>query len=174
MEKKWYAAHVMTGQEDKVRRNIERRVSAMNLEEKIGRVVIPKERSRRYRSGRVQHVEHRLFPGYLLIEMVMEDDTWHFIQGTSGITGFVGSQSPPIPLQDNEVEALLKIVGEDTPTEASIWQKGESVRVRSGPFAEATGRIEEVNSQKQTLEVLISMFGRETPVELDFSQVDRL
>lgn len=175
MQKKWYAVHVLTSREDRVKRTLERRIEAAHMEDKIGRIVVPKERERRYRSGSgTRYVEHRLFPGYILIEMVLDDETWHFIRSTPGVTGFVGSQERPVPLRDHEVETILKMTGEETPKRPSIWHKGEMVRVRSGPFAEATGRIEEVNPQKQTLVVMLSVFGRETPVELDFSQVEKI
>lgn len=156
-----------------MKRAIEKLVEARELYEKIGRVIIPVEREKRSYGG-ARQVERKLFPGYILVEMVADDDTLYFIRRIPGVTGFAGSQTKPTPLRDQEVETILKIAGEEVPRRKSIWHKGEKVRVHSGPFEGAEGIIEEVNQQKQTLTVMLSLFGRDTPVELDFSQVEKV
>lgn len=173
MQKRWYVIHVLTSHEERVKRAIEKLVEARKLHDKIGRVVIPVEREKRSYAG-ARQVERKLFPGYILVEMVADDETLYFIRRTPGVTGFAGSQTKPVPLRDQEVETILRVAGEELPRRKSIWHKGERVRVHSGPFEGAEGIIEEVNQQKQTLTVMISLFGRETPVELDFSQVEKV
>ncbi len=178
--KRWYAVHVMTGQEEKVKQLLERRAKAFGLGEKIGRIVIPKEREMPSHRGAG---ERRIFPGYILIELVLDEETWHLVRRTPGVTGFVGVQEgkteksgmPLIqPLRDQEVEGILRMIGEEVARPRPIWHKGEMVRIRMGPFADTVGRIEEVNSQRQTLVVMVNLLGRETPVEVDFAQVERV
>ena len=174
MEKRWYAVHTYTGQEQKIKTNIERRALSLGLAEKITRVLIPFEEEMKIRGGKKRLVRRKVFPGYILVEMELDDFTRYFIRSTVGVTGFVGSSTDPVPLQDNEVESILKTLGEEAPRLKPVWHKGEVVRVTAGPFAESTGRISEVNPPKETLTVMISIFGRETPVELDFAQVEKI
>lgn len=179
--KRWYAVHVMTSQEEKVRQLLELRIKAMGLEEKIGRIVIPKERDPQARRG--LSGERRIFPGYILVEMVLDEETWYLVRRTPGVTGFVGlhegvtdkSGLPLVqPLRDQEMETILRMVGEETVRPRPIWHKGETVRIKSGPFSDAIGRIEEVNTQRQTLVVMVNLLGRETPVEVDFTRIERV
>lgn len=181
LRKRWYAVHVMTGQEEKVKQLLERRAKSMGLEDKIGRIVIPKERD--FQSRRIGPTERRIFPGYILVEMVLDEETWHLVRRTPGVTGFVGVQEgkadksgvPLIqPLREQEIESILRMMGEEMVRSRPIWHKGEMVRIKSGPFVDTVGRIEEVNSQRQTLIVMVNLLGRETPVEVDFSQVERV
>jgi len=174
MDKHWYAIHTYTGQEEKVRTNIERRIKSSGIEHKISRVLVPVEEEMKMRSGKKRLVKRRVFPGYILVEMAMDDETWYFIRDTVGVTGFVGPSTRPVPLQPQEVENLLKNLGEDAPRAKSVWHKGEVVRVASGPFTDSTGKIEEINVKSEKLTVMISIFGRDTPVELNFAQVERL
>jgi len=170
----WYAVHTYSGHENKVKTNIERRAESMNLKEKIYRVLVPTEAEMRTRSGKRQEVQRKVFPGYVLIEMELDDATWHLVKSTTGVTGFVNSGNRPVPLQDKEVQAILEAIESPERKPKVKWSKDEVVRVVSGPFTDFTGKIEEVNVQKEKLKVLISIFGRDTPVELDFSQVERL
>jgi len=179
VRKRWYAVHVMTGQEEKVKQLLERRAKASGLQEKIGRIVIPKEREQQSRRGAP---ERRIFPGYILVEMVLDEETWYLVRRTPGVTGFVGIQEGKMdksgvpliqPLRDSEVESILRMMGEEITRPRPIWHKGEMVRIKSGPFVDTIGRIEEVNSQRQTLIVMVNLLGRETPVEVDFAQVER-
>jgi transcription termination/antitermination protein NusG len=173
-EKHWYAVHTYSGHENKVKTNIERRADSMNLKDKIFRILVPTEQELRMRGGKKQEVQRKVFPGYVLIEMVLDDTTWYLVKSTTGVTGFVTSGNKPVPLQEKEVQAILEAVEAPDRRPKVRWSKDEVVRVTSGPFADFTGKIEEVNAPKEKLKVLISIFGRDTPVELDFGQVERL
>jgi len=173
-EKQWYAVHTYSGHENKVKTNIERRAESMNLKDKIFRIIVPTEAELRTRGGKRQEVQRKVFPGYVLIEMILDENTWHLVKSTTGVTGFVTSGNKPVPLQDKEIQAILEAIEAPDRKPKVKWSKDDVVRVVSGPFADFTGKIEEVNVQKEKLRVLISIFGRDTPVELDFSQVERL
>jgi len=173
-EKQWYAVHTYSGHENKVKTNIERRADSMNLKDKVFRILVPTEAELRTRAGKRQEVQRKVFPGYVLIEMVLDDTTWHLVKSTTGVTGFVMSGNKPVPLQDREVQDILEAIEAPDRKPKVKWSRDEVVRVVAGPFADFTGKIEEVNVQKEKLKVLISIFGRDTPVELDFSQVERL
>jgi len=173
-EKQWYAVHTYSGHENKVKTNIERRAESMNLKDKVFRILVPTESELRTRAGKRQEVQRKVFPGYVLIEMVLDDTTWHLVKSTTGVTGFVSSGNKPVPLQDKEVQGILEAVETPDRKPKVKWSKDEVVRVVAGPFADFTGKIEEVSIQKEKLKVLISIFGRDTPVELDFSQVERI
>jgi transcriptional antiterminator NusG len=149
-QKRWYAVHVMTGQEEKVKQLLERRAKALGLGKKIGRIVIPKERN--IQSHRGGPIERRIFPGYILVEMVLDEETWNLVRRTPGVTGFVGVQEGktdrrgvPIvrPLSDHEIDHILRMIGEETPRPRPMWHKGETVRIKSGPFVDTVGRIED-------------------------------
>jgi len=173
-EKQWYAVHTYSGHENKVKTNIERRAESMNLKDKIFRILVPTEGELRTRAGKKQEVQRKVFPGYVLIEMVLDDSTWYLVKSTTGVTGFVSSGNKPVPLQDREIQAILDTIEAPDRRPKVKWSKDEIVRVTSGPFTDFTGKIEEVNVEKEKLKVLISIFGRDTPVELDFAQVERL
>ncbi len=173
-EKQWYAVHTYSGHENKVKTNIERRAESMHLKDKIFRVLVPTEAELRTRGGKRQEVQRKVFPGYVLIEMVLDDTTWYLVKSTTGVTGFVSSGNKPVPLQDKEVQAILDAIEAPDRKPKVKWSKDDVVRVVAGPFTDFTGKIEEVNVQKEKLRVLISIFGRDTPVELDFAQVERL
>jgi len=173
-ERQWYAVHTYSGHENKVKTNIERRAESMNLKDRIFRILVPTEAEVRTRGGKKQEVQRKVFPGYVLIEMVLDDQTWYLVKSTTGVTGFVSSGNRPVPLQDKEVQAILDAIEAPDRRPKVKWQKDEVVRVTSGPFTDFTGKVEEVNVEKEKLKVLISIFGRDTPVELDFGQVERL
>lgn len=173
-EKQWYAVHTYAGHENKVKKTIERRAESMNMKDKIGRILVPTETELRTRGGKRQEVQRKVFPGYILIEMILDDDTWHLVRSTTGVTGFVTSGNKPVPLQEQEIKEILEAIESPDRKPKVRWSKDDVVRVVSGPFTDFTGKIEEVNVQKEKLKVLISIFGRDTPVELDFSQVERL
>jgi transcriptional antiterminator NusG len=172
--KAWYAVHTYSGHENKVKTNIERRAESLRLREKIGRILVPVEEETRNRNGRRSTIKRKVFPGYVLIEMDLDDQTWYLVKNTIGVTGFVSSGSKPVPLQDQEVQNILDTLIEGKRPSAPQWQKGDVIRVSSGPFADFNGTIEEVNVDKQKVKVLISIFGRDTPVELDFNQIERV
>lgn len=173
-EKQWYAVHTYSGHENKVKTNIERRAESMQLKDKIFRILVPTETELRTRAGKRQEVQRKVFPGYVLIEMVLDDTTWYLVKSTTGVTGFVSSGNKPVPLQDKEVQAILDAIEAPDRKPKVKWSKEDVIRVVAGPFTDFTGKIEEINVQKEKLRVLISIFGRDTPVELDFAQVERL
>ena len=173
-EKQWYAVHTYSGHENKVKTSIERRAESMNLKDKIFRILVPTEAELRTRGGKRQEVQRKVFPGYVLIEMVLDETTWYLVKSTTGVTGFVSSGNKPVALQDKEIQDILDAIEAPDRKPKVKWSKDEVVRITSGPFTDFTGKIEEVNLQKEKLKVLISIFGRDTPVELDFSQVERL
>ena len=177
MKKQWYAVHTYSGHENKVKSNIERRAETMNLQDKLARILIPTEVEQRNRNGKKTDFKRKVFPGYVLIEMVLDDSTWYLVKSTTGVTGFVGESktggvSRPTPLQPSEIAVLL--TEDAAPRPVTLWEKDQVVRVTSGPFEELTAKIEEVNAQREKLKVLISIFGRDTPVELDFNQVEKI
>lgn len=170
---RWYAIHTYSGHENKVALNIRRRADSLGLSEKIKRTFIPMEQEVKVVSGKPRTVNKKVFPGYVLIEMVLDDNTWHLVKNTTGVTGFVSSGNRPVPLQQSEVQQIIKELEEGPQKPKVEFQKGDLVRVLSGPFAEFTGKIDEVNLDRQKLRVLIELFGRDTPVELEFTQVEK-
>ncbi|SMO79853.1 transcription termination/antitermination protein NusG [Melghirimyces algeriensis] len=177
MEKNWYVVHTYSGYENKVKTNLEKRVHSMDMQDKIFRVLVPTEEEIEHKDGKRKTVQRKVFPGYVLVEMVMTDNSWYVVRNTPGVTGFVGSPgggAKPTPLMPDEVQRILSQMGVDEARPKSDFSVSESVKVMEGPFADFVGSIEEVDSQRQKLKVLVNMFGRETPVELDFSQVEKL
>jgi len=174
--KRWYVVHTFTGHENKVKASIERRGASQGLSDKIGRIlVLTEEELRGTRRGKRQVRKHKLFPGYVIIEMELDDKTQHLIRGTSGVTGFIGPGRQPVPLERAEIENILSTLGgEETPRMRVAFQRGDMMRVVSGPFENFHGRIEEINVGKEKMTLLISIFGRDTPVEVDFADVEKL
>ncbi|MGB9607952.1 MAG: transcription termination/antitermination protein NusG [bacterium] len=170
-ERRWYLVRTATGKEEKVKASLENRIEAMGLREKIAEVLVPIEKELRPVRGKKQIVKRKVFPGYILVNMVMDTETWNLVRSTPGVRGFVSAGSEPLILADEEVERIKESISREKPR-ISI-SKGESVRVISGPFFEMTGRVEEVNAEKGKVRVLLNIFGRETPVELDFSQIEK-
>jgi len=170
----WYVVHTYAGYENKVKANLQSRISSMNMEEKIFEVVIPMEDVMEIKGGKRQVVSRKVFPGYLLVRMYLDDDSWYVVRNTPGVTGFVGSGAKPTPLSDKEVARILETKPVEKIRPTVEWQVGESVTVTSGPFAQLPGSIAEINPDQQKLKVLVSIFGRETPVELSFDQVQKL
>lgn len=174
MQRHWYAVHTYSGHENKVMTNILRRAESMSLREKIFRILVPTELETRTRAGKKTEVKRKVFPGYVLIDMVLDDATWYLVKSTTGVTGFVSSGNKPVPLQEREVRDILDSLETVAPVPVIRFDKGDFVRVIAGPFTEFTGKIEDVNADKEKLKVLISIFGRDTPVELDFQQVEKV
>jgi len=174
-EKHWYVVHTYSGYENKVKTNLEKRVESMEMQEKIFRVLVPMEDEIEIKDGKQKKVKRKVFPGYVLVEMVMSDDSWYVVRNTPGVTGFVGSGNKPIPLTPEEVEAILGRHGEDKPAHVVVdFEVDQPVRVIAGPFKDHTGVIKEIIPEKGKARVLITMFGRETPVEVDFSQIEEI
>jgi transcriptional antiterminator NusG len=170
---KWYVIHTYSGYENKVKTNLEHRVTSMDMADKIFRVVVPTEEEVEIKNGQRRTVHKKIFPGYVLVDMVLEDDSWYVVRNTPGVTSFVGSGNTPTPLPESEVAAILKQMREEKPQVRVTYKRGDRVKIIDGPFAEFMGTIDEVNEEKTKLRVLVSMFGRETPVELDFLQVEK-
>ena len=177
MEKNWYVVHTYSGYENKVKMNLEKRVETMGMEDKIFRVLVPEEEETEIKNGKKKVVKKKFFPGYVLTEMIMTDDSWYVVRNTPGVTGFVGSSghgAKPTPLMPDEVDTLLKRMGMGAPKVQIDFELKENVRVKEGPFTDFTGSIEHIDIDKQKVKVHVNMFGRETPVELDFSQIEKL
>ena len=177
MEKNWYVVHTYSGYENKVKTNLEKRVESMGMQDKIFRVVVPEEEETDIKNGKKKVVKRKTFPGYVLVELVMTDDSWYVVRNTPGVTGFVGSSghgSKPSPLLPDEVDMILKRMGVDEQRIDIDFELGETVQVSEGPFTNFTGSIEEIDKDKGKLKVLVNMFGRDTPVELEFSQIKKL
>ncbi len=174
--KHWYVIHTQTGQELKVKGSLEGKIQQSPIGPQIAQVLVPTERVAEIRGGKKRISERKFFPGYLLIQMAMTDDSWHLVRTTPGVTGFIGAGRRPVPLSDEEVQEILRQTEErkDKPAPRVSFEKGEGVRVIEGPFTNFSGVIEEVNAQRGKLKVLASIFGRQTPIELEFWQVERL
>jgi transcriptional antiterminator NusG len=174
--KQWYIVHTYSGFEKKVAESLRQRVQAYGLEDEIGDVLIPTEDVVEMRGGRKVVTSKRFFPGYILVEMAMSDNVWHIVRNTPKVTGFVGAGSKPTPLTREEVEQILSQVRDsaERPKPKYTFDKGDQVRINEGPFTSFSGVVDEVNVDKNTLRVLVTIFGRSTPVELDFLQVEKL
>jgi transcriptional antiterminator NusG len=172
-DKHWYIVHTYSGYEERVQKALEQRIKFMDAEGKIFKIEIPKEEEIEIRGGQRRTVAKKVFPGYVLVQMLMDDESWNVVRNTPGITGFVGSGNKPTPLSEGEVNAILKRA-EGSPQVKVGFRKGESVRAVDGPFTDFVGVVDEINVAKGKVKVLLTLFGRETSVELDFLQVQRL
>lgn len=173
---KWYVVHAYSGMEKAVERNIVERVQRAGMQGKFGRILVPTEEVVEVKNGVKRTTERKFFPGYVLVEMVMDDDTWHLVKHTSKVTGFVGgARNRPAPISEDEVMKIVNQMqeGSDRPKHKVEFDVGEYVRVKEGPFADFNGTVEEVNYEKSKLRVLVTIFGRATPIELEFGQVEK-
>jgi len=173
-EKHWYVIHTYSGHEDRVKKNLEQRVKFMDSGTDVHQVIIPTEDEIEVRSGRRRTVTKKTLPGYVLIQMNMTDQSWSLVRNTPGVTGFVGGGGKPTPLEENGVNEILKQMETEAPRVKIGFRKGQSVRVIDGPFIDFVGVVDELNMQKGKVKVLLSLFGQETPVELDFLQIEKL
>ena len=173
---KWYIIHAYSGFERKVRESLESRIAAFGLQNRIGRIMIPTVPVTELRNGKKYTIERVFLPGYVLVEMDLDNDLWHVIKNTPRVTGFLGTGDNPVALSEQEVSSILfrSDVSKDKPAMKIKFDKGEQVRINEGPFANFTGAVDEVNEDKQTLKVMVSIFGRSTPVEIEFSKVDKV
>ena len=172
--RKWYVIHTYSGYENKVKTNLEHRIHSMDMGDKIYQVLVPTEEEIEIKNGKRHPVERKVYPGYVLVEMNMGDDSWYVVRNTPGVTSFVGMGTTPTPLSDAEVKAILRQIKLDAPKYKVAFTKGEAVRVTDGPFTDLHGVVDEVNPERNKVKVLVSIFGRETPVELDFLQIEKL
>ncbi len=176
-DRNWFVVHTYSGYENKVKANLERRIHSMGMQDKIFRVLVPMEDEVEFKDGKRKITPKKVFPGYVLVEMIMDDQSWYVVRNTQGVTGFVGSPGPgekPVPLQEKEVKTILKQMGIEAPKLKIDFKKGDRVKVTSGPFFDFTGVVDEIAPEKERLRALISIFGRETPVELEFFQVEKV
>ena len=173
-EARWYVVHTYSGYENKVRQNLEHRVRSMGVADSIFRVLVPSEEEIEIRDGQRRTVQRKIFPGYILVQMLLSDETWHVVRHTPGVTGFVGPGSNPVPLPEHEVQAILKQIEAEAPKIRVEFTVGQAVRIADGPFSDFEGVVDEIDQEKGKVRVLVSFFGRETPIELDFMQIERL
>lgn len=176
MAKKWYVLHTQTGYEDKVKTTLENRLKDCIFREQVAQIMIPTEKVSEIKDGKKRISSRKFFPGYIFIEMEPTDEVWHFVKNTPGVSGFIGSGMKPIPLHDHEIQHILKQAEErqEKPTPRVVFESGEAVRVIEGPFTNFNGAVEEVNPNKGKLKVMVSIFGRLTPVELEYWQVEKI
>ncbi|ANZ95062.1 transcription termination/antitermination protein NusG [Brochothrix thermosphacta] len=177
MNKDWYVVHTYSGYENKVKINLEKRIESMGMDDKIFRVLVPEEEETETKNGKTKVVKHKVFPGYVLVELIMTDDSWYVVRNTPGVTGFVGSAgsgSKPSPMLDEEIERVFRNMGVEDNTVELDYVLGDTVMVKEGPFAEFAGKITEIDEAKGKARVIVDMFGRETPVEVDFDQIEKL
>ncbi len=173
-ERNWYAVHTYAGYENTVARNLRQRVESLGMEDKIFNVIVPVEKKVKIKGGKRQTVEEKIYPGYVLVEMIVTDDSWYIVRNTPRVTGFVGAGVVPVPLEKGEVETLFKLMGEKTVKHKIDLAPGEAIQITDGPFKDFEGKVSEVDENRGKIKVFVSMFGRETPVELDFLQVKRI
>jgi transcriptional antiterminator NusG len=173
-EPQWYVVHAYSGHEEKVKKNLEKRIESMDMHDKILEVLVPMEDEIEIKDGKRRHVQKRIFPGYILVKMKMSNESWFVVRNTPGVTSFVGSGNKPVPLQEKEVKSILRQMKQEAPKIRVEFNIGDSVRVVDGPFTDFHGKVDEINPEKGKLKVLVNMFGRETPVELDLLQVEKV
>jgi len=172
--KRWYVLHTYSGYEENVKRNLLQRIDSFDMQDKIFHVLVPKEKKIKIKNGKRQVVEEKIFPGYVLVEMVVTDDSWYVVRNTPNVTGFVGSGTTPTPIDQKEVDSLQKRMGVEEPTHRIDLSMDEPVRIIDGPFKNFEGKVSAVDEARGKVKVLVSMFGRETPVELDALQVKKI
>ena len=172
-DKSWYVVHTYSGYENRVKTNLEHRIESMDVGDKIFQVVVPTEEEIEIRDGQRRTVSKKIFPGYIMVEMVMDDESWYVVRNTPGVTGFVGMGNQPIPLRPEEVSQIIKRMEADAPRIKVTFRQGERVRIVDGPFNDFRGTVSEIDMDRAKVRVMVNFFGRETPVELDFLQVEK-
>lgn len=170
----WYVIHTYSGYEDNVKRNLEQRIESLGMEDKIFNVLVPKEKKIKIKNGKRTVIEERVFPGYVLVEMVVTDDSWYVVRNTPNVTGFIGSGTTPLPISPEEISVLKKKMGEEEPRYKINVAVGDVVKITDGPFKDYEGKVSEIDEEKGKVKVLVSIFSRETPVELDFLQLKKI
>ncbi len=172
--RRWYAIHTYSGYEDNVASNLRQRIESMDMEEKIFSVLVPKEKKIKIKNGKRKTIEEKIFPGYVLVEMMVTDDSWYVVRNTPNVTGFIGTGTTPTPLSEKEIEALQTRMGVNEPAYTVDIEVGTSVSITDGPFKGMEGKVSDLDKERSKVKVLVNMFGRETPVELDFLQVKKV
>ncbi len=172
--RRWYAIHTYSGYEENVSQNLTQRIETMDMEEKIFSVLVPKEKKIKIKNGKRKVVEEKIFPGYVLVEMIVTDDSWYVVRNTPNVTGFIGTGTTPTPIALEEIEALQSRMGVDEPEYKLDVEVGSPILISDGPFKGQEGKVSEIDEDRGKIKVLVSMFGRETPVELDFLQIKKI
>jgi transcriptional antiterminator NusG len=170
----WYVVHSYSGYENKVKNNLEQRIESMGIQDKIFQVVVPTEEEIEVRDGQRRITEKKIFPGYILVEMIMTDESWYIVRNTPGVTGFVGMGNRPTPLRSEEVQRIMKRMEAEAPKIKVTFRPGQRVRIIDGPFTDFVGSVDDIDMDKSKVRVLVAFFGRDTPVELDFLQVEKM
>jgi transcriptional antiterminator NusG len=170
----WYVLHTYAGYEDAVANNLKQRIESMGMEDKIFNVLVPIEKKIKIKSGKRTIVEEKIYPGYVLVEMMVTDDSWYVVRNTPRVTGFVGSGTTPTPIATEEIESIMKRMGVEEPKYKIEFEEGDAIKITDGPFKDFDGKVAEIDEEKGKVKVLVSLFGRDTPVELDFLQVKKL
>lgn len=173
-ERAWYAVHTYAGYEDAVARNLKQRIESLVMEDKIFNVIVPKEKKIKVKSGKRVEEEEKIYPGYVLVDMVVTDDSWYVVRNTPRVTGFVGSGVYPVPLETKEVDELFRRMNKDQVTHNIDLETDDAIIIVDGPFKDFEGKVSEVDTERGKVKVFVSMFGRETPVELDFLQIRKI
>jgi len=172
--KRWYVLHTYSGYEENVKRNLEQRISSFDMTDKIFNIMVPKEKKIKIKNGKRQVIEEKIFPGYVLVEMIVTDDSWYVVRNTPNVTGFIGSGTTPTPIDEKEMQNLQKRIQVEEPTHMIDVRVDDPVKITDGPFKNFEGKVSAVDENRGKVKVLVSMFGRETPVELDALQVKKL
>jgi len=172
--KRWYVLHTYSGYEDAVAKNLKQRIESLGMEDKIFNVLVPKEKKIKIKNGKRKVVEEKIYPGYVLVEMIVTDDSWYVVRNTPRVTGFIGAGTTPIPVSSEEIKNLKKRIGVETPQYKVDVNIGSLVRIIDGPFKDFEGKVSEIDEEKGKLKVLVNIFGRDTPVEVDSLQVKKL
>jgi transcriptional antiterminator NusG len=170
----WYVIHTYSGYEDTVAKNLKQRIESLGMHDKIFNVIVPKEKKIKIKNGRRVTVEEKIYPGYVLVEMIVTDDSWYVVRNTPHVTGFVGAGTTPIPVKKEEVEELLRRMGVEEPKYSINVSIGDPVKIIDGPFKDFEGKVSEIDESRGKIKVLVTIFGRETPVELDFLQIKKI
>lgn len=173
-ERRWYVLHTYSGYEETVAKNLKQRIESLDMQDKIFSVMVPKEKKIKIKAGKRKTVEEKIFPGYVLVEMIVTDDSWYVVRNTPSVTGFVGSGTIPTPLGEDEVKKIKKRMGVEEPKYHIDVASGDAVKITDGPFKDFDGKVSYVDEEKGKVKVLVAMFGRETPVELDFLQIKKV
>ncbi|KPJ71554.1 antitermination protein NusG [Parcubacteria bacterium DG_74_3] len=172
--KDWYVLHTYSGYEEAVAKNLKQRIESLGMEDKIFNVIVPKEKKIKIKSGKRKIVEEKIYPGYVLVEMIVTDDSWYVVRNTPNVTGFVGAGTTPVPISKEEIDNLMKRIGVKEPKYKIEVKTGDSIKVIDGPFKDFDGKVSEIDTERGKVKVLINMFGRDTPVELDSLQIKKL
>lgn len=173
-QKKWYVLHTYSGYEDAVAHNLKQRIESLDMGDKIFTVLVPKEKKIKIKGGKRHIIEEKIYPGYVLVEMIVTDDSWYVVRNTPRVTGFIGAGTTPVPISDEEIKSLQKRMGVEEPTYKIDVEINDAVKIIDGPFKDFDGKINEIDKAKGKVKVLVNMFGRETPIELDFLQVKKI